>query len=131
MHTYIPANTCIDHWLLRHPNTTTHYTKLNTKITTHIPEDGDHKVLILDLPQIGNIKNPDSKQNQKYRTTRSHPPFLLPIPRNLIDLCQLGNTTTSTNTQHTSQTLNKLLRAHITTTDQIDYAAAQVMTIIY
>jgi hypothetical protein len=131
IYTYILAKSSIDHWLLRHPNTTTHYTKINTKITTHTPEYGDHKALILDLPHIGIINTPDPKQKQKNATTRSHPPFQLPISRNLIDLYQLGNTSTSSNTQHTSQTLNTLLMAHKATTDQIDYAAAQVMTIIH
>jgi hypothetical protein len=131
MHTYIPAQTSLDHWLLRQPNTTTHYTKINTKITTHTPEYGDHKALILDHPQIGRITTPDPTHEQKNPTTRSHPPFLLPIPRNFIDLYQLGNPSTSTNTQHTSQTLNNLLMAQSATTDQIDYAAAQVMTIIH
>jgi len=127
--TYIPAKISMDHWLLRQPNTTTHYTKIYTKITTHTPEYGDHKALILELPQIGSITTPDLKHKQKNPTTRSHPPFLLPIPRNLIDLYQLGSPSTSTNTQHTSQTLNNPLMAHTATADQIDYAAAQVMKI--
>ena len=33
----------------------------------------------------------DLKHNLKNPTTRSHPPFLLPISRNLIDLYQLSN----------------------------------------
>jgi hypothetical protein len=131
MHTYIPARTSIDHWLLKQPNTTTHYTNTNTKITTHTPEFGDHKALILDLPQIGRITTPDPSHKQKNPTTRSDPPFQLPIPRNLVDLYQLGNASTSNNTQYTSQTLTTLLRAQLATTDQIDYAAAQVMTIIH
>ena len=75
IHPYIPAKTPIDHWLLRHSNTATHYTNINTKITTHTPEYGDHKVLILDLPQILIMNNSDPKQKQKNPTTRSHPPF--------------------------------------------------------
>jgi hypothetical protein len=117
IHTYIPAKTPIDHWLLRQPNTATHYTQINTKITTHSPEYGDHKALILDLPQIGSITPPDLKHKKTNPTTRSHPPFLLPIPRNLIDLYQSGNPSTSTNTQHISQTLNNLLMTHTVTAD--------------
>jgi hypothetical protein len=131
IHTYIPARTSIDHWLLRQPNTTTHYTNTNTTITTHNPEYGDHKALILDLPQIGHITTPDPSHKLKNPITRSHPPFKLPIPRNLIDLYQLGNPSTSNNTQLTSQKLNNLLRAQSTTIDQIDNAATQVMTIIH
>jgi hypothetical protein len=37
IHTYIPARTSIDHWLLKQPNTTTHYTNTNIRITTHTP----------------------------------------------------------------------------------------------
>ena len=131
IHTYIPAQTYIDNWLLRQSNKTTHYTRINTKITTHTPECRDHKALILDLPQIGSITPPDPTHKLKNPTTRSLPPFLLPIPRNLIELYQLVNPSTSTNTQHTSQTLKNLLMAQSATTDQIDYAAAQVMAIIH
>jgi len=38
IHTYIPAKTPIEHWLMRQTHTTTHYTKINTKITIHTPE---------------------------------------------------------------------------------------------
>ncbi len=38
IHTYIPAKTSIDHWLMRQPNITTHYTNINAKVTTHTPE---------------------------------------------------------------------------------------------
>ncbi len=107
------------------------YTNTNMKITTHTLEYGDHKALILELPEKGNITNPDQSLNQKNPTTRSHPPFLLHIPRNLIDLYQLGNSSTTNHTQNTSQTLNNLLNTHTATTNQIDYAAPQVMTIIH
>jgi hypothetical protein len=105
--------------------------EISTKISTHNPEYGEHEALILDLPQIGSINTHDPKLKQKNPTTRSHPPLSLPIPRNLIELYQLGNPTTSTSTQHTSQTINNLLMAHRATTDQIDYAAAQVVIIIH
>jgi hypothetical protein len=131
IYTYIPAKTSIDHWLMRQPNATTHYTKINTKISTHTSKYGDHKALILKLPQIGSIATPDIKHKHMNPTTRSHPPFLLHVPRNLIDLYQPGNPSTSTNTQHTSQTLNNLLLARPATTDRIDYAATQVVTIIH
>jgi hypothetical protein len=56
---------------------------------------------------------------------------MLPIPRKLIDLCQLDNPATTANTRHVSQTINTLIIDNTTTTDQIDFAAAQVMTIIH
>jgi len=49
IHTYIPAKSSKDHWLWRQPTTTTHYTNMHTKITTHNPKYRDHKALILDL----------------------------------------------------------------------------------
>jgi len=75
IHTYIPAKTAKDHWLLRQPTTTTHYTNINTEIITHVPEYEDHKALILNLPQIGIINTPDHKHTQQNPTTRSHSPF--------------------------------------------------------
>ena len=72
IYTYIPAKTLIDHWLLKQLTTTIHYTNINTKITTHTPEYGDHKALILDLPQIGIVNTPDTKDTQKNPATRSH-----------------------------------------------------------
>ena len=54
-YTYIPAKTHLDHWLLRQPTDTLHYTPHNTKITTYTTEYGDHKALTLELPQIGEI----------------------------------------------------------------------------
>jgi hypothetical protein len=42
----------------------------------------------------------------------------------------LGNTSIKVNTQRTTQTTTTLLHDINATTDQIDYAAAQVMTII-
>jgi len=131
IYTYIPAKTSIDHWLMRQPNATTHYTKINTKISTHTSKYGDHKALILKLPQIGSIATPDIKHKHMNPTTRSHPHFLLPILCNRIDIYQLGKPSTSTSTQDTSQTLNNLFMAHTAIIDQIYYTAAQVMKQIH
>jgi len=126
-----PRKTVIDHWLIRQPTTTTLYTDLDTRITTHTPEYGDHTALAIYLPQIVLIQTPGAKHTLKNPTTRSHPSFKLPIPRNLIDLNQLGNPATTTNTKHTLQTLTNLFTYDKNTTYKIGFAAAQVMTIIH
>ena len=108
-----------------------HYKTHNTDITTYTPEYGDHKALILDLSQIGDTQQRDAKHTHSNPTTGSHPPFILPIPTHLVELYKLGSTSTKANTQRTTQTTTALLHDNNATTDQIDYAAAQIMTIIY
>jgi hypothetical protein len=130
-YTYIPARTHIDHWLLRQPTATRPYTPHNTKITTYTPEYGDHKALALELPQIGDIQPHKAERNLPNPTTRSHPPFILPIPQNLIDQYRLGNDTASELTHQSTQTTTALLASDTTTTDQIDTAAASVMTLLH
>jgi hypothetical protein len=85
IHTYIPGNTHIDHWLLRQPTTIPHYNTRNTHTSTQTPECGDRKAFILELYQIGDIQTPNAKRTDTSPTTRSHPPFILPIPQNLIE----------------------------------------------
>ena len=131
IYTFTPAKTHTDHWLLRQSHTPQQYAIHNTNISTHIPEYEDHKALILDLPQIGDIQQRDAKHTHSNPTTRSHPPFILPIPTHLVELYQMGNTFTKANTQRTTQTSTALLHDNTATTDQIDYATAQVMTIIH
>jgi hypothetical protein len=94
-YTYIPAGTHIDQWLLRQPTDTQPYTPHNTKITAYTPEYGDHKALALELPQSGDIQPHKAQRNLPNLTTRSHPPFILPILQNLIDQYRLGNNTAS------------------------------------
>jgi len=129
--TYIPAKTHIDHWLFRQPIDTQHYTPHNIHITTHTPEYGDHKTLTLELPQIGDIQPHKARCSYPNPTTRSHPPFILPILQNLINLYRLGNDTTTETTQHFVKRVTSLLISETMTTDQIDVAAAEVMTLIH
>jgi len=131
LYTYMPAKTHIDHWLLRQPIDISCYTAQNATITTYTPEYGDHKALILELPQIGDIHIHKSKHNLPNPTTRSHPPFILPIPQNLIDQYRLGTDATANLTQHDTQYTKALLESNKTTTDQIDTAAANVMTLLH
>ena len=62
------------------------------------PEYGDHKALILDLPQIGYTQQRDARHTHPNPTTRSHSPFILPIQTHMVDLYQLGNASTKANT---------------------------------
>ncbi len=74
-------------------------------ITTAIPtEFSDHKALLAEIPQIGE-RAPDPPMTDTYPTTRDHPPFILPIPKPLIDLYQLGNDTTRTAQEETLLTI--------------------------
>jgi hypothetical protein len=132
-YTYIPARTHVDHWLLRQSTNTQPYTPHNTKITTYTPEYGDHKALALGLPQIGDIQPHKAERNLPKPTTRSHPPFILPIPQNLIDQYRLGNDTTSELTHQATHTTTALLASDTTTTNQIDTytAATNVMTFLH
>jgi hypothetical protein len=130
-YTYIPARTHIDHWLILQPTHSQPYTPHNTNITTHTPEYGDHMALALDLPQIGDIQSHKSERKLQNPTTRSHPPFLLPIPQNLIDQYRLGNEATSDLIQHATHTTKTLLISSTTTKDQIDKAASNVMTLLH
>jgi len=55
----------------------------------------------------------------------------LPIPQNLIDLYRLGNNITTETTQHAAQNATSILINETTNIDQIDVAAAEVMTLIH
>jgi hypothetical protein len=115
--------------LFRQPLTIQHYMPPNINVITHTPEYEDHKALKIELSQIGDIQSHKAKSNYPSPTTRSHPPFILPIPQKLIDLYRLENDTTTETTQHAVQ--NATLISETTTTDQIDVAAAEVMTLIH
>ena len=91
IHAFVPAKTHQDHWLLRHAINPAHNTIHKTNTLTYIPEYGDHKDLIFDLPQIGGIQTHNTKHTHPNPTTRSHPSFILPISRHQVDLYRLGN----------------------------------------
>jgi hypothetical protein len=130
-YTFIPAKTHMDHWLLHQAQTQQHYTPSNIKVTTHTPEYGDRKVLAIEVHQIGDIQPHKTKRNYPSPTTRSHQPCILPIPQNLIDLCRLGNDTTTKTIQYTAHGVTTMLTSEPTTTDQIDVATTEVMTLIH
>ncbi len=75
------------------------------------------KALALELPQIGDIQPHKAERNLPNPTTRSHPPFILPIPQHLIDHYRQGNDTASELTHQSTQTTTTLLASDTTTTD--------------
>ncbi len=99
-------------------------------ITTAIPtEFSDHKALLLEIPQIGDLA-PVSPLVDTYPTTRDNPPFIPPIPKPLTDLYQLGKETTRTAQEETLLTNQQLTDSEHITTDQIDIAAKMVVETI-
>ena len=58
------------------------------------------------------------------------PPFILPIPKPLVDLYQLGNETTRSAQEETLLTIQQLTASEQITTDQIDIAAKMVVETI-
>jgi endonuclease/exonuclease/phosphatase family metal-dependent hydrolase len=125
--TFTPNNTPLDHWLLRLP---TKALPTSPATTTAIPtEYSDHYALLAEIPQIGDL-TPDPPSTNTYPTTRDHPPFILPIPKPLIDLYQLGNDTTRIAQEETLLTIQQLTEAEHITTDQIDIAAKMVVETI-
>ena len=83
--TYLPANTPLDHWLLRLPAPASHRHE-DTLITTQNTKYSDHCALTATIPQIGDSPTQNLPTTTPIPTTRSHPPFILPIPKQLIDL---------------------------------------------
>jgi hypothetical protein len=122
--TYTPTNTPLDHWFNRLPKETQQTTPT---VTSTIPmEFSDHHALLTEIPQIGDLPT-DTSPTTTYPTTRDHPPFILPIPKPLIELYQLGNNTTQTAYEETLLTIQHLTNEEHITTDQIDIAAKMVV----
>ena len=98
--------------------------------TTAIPtEYSDHKAFLAEISQIGDL-TPSPPLGDTYPTTQDHPSFILPIPKPLIDLYQLGNETTRTAPEETLLTIQQLTDSEQVTTDQIDVAAKMVVETI-
>jgi hypothetical protein len=127
--TFLPSNTPLDHWLLRLPPTTTHI-HADTTITTIPTIHSDHCALIASIPQIGNTPTQNVPTKTPIPTTRSHPPFILPIPKPLIDLYQLGDDTTNKAQLTAATYLATLTDTTTTTTNKIDKAADHIITML-
>ena len=104
--TYTPTNTPLDHWLMRIP---TEAQQPPPTITTAIPtEFSDHKALLAEKPQIGDLAPHPPHGGHVPHHARPPPPFILPIPKPLIDLYQLGNDATRTAQEETLLTIQQL-----------------------
>jgi hypothetical protein len=119
---YTPNSTPLDHWLMRIP-TEARQPPPTTTTAIHT-EFSDNKALLAKIPQIGDPKL------DTYPTTRDQPPFILPIPKPLIDLYQLGDKTTRTAQEETLLSIQQLTDSDQVTTDQIDIAAKMVVETI-
>jgi hypothetical protein len=81
------------------------------------------------IPQIGDL-SPHTSSTLTFPTTRDHAPFILPIPKPLIDLYQLRDDTTRTIQQEALLALQQLHDTNQVTTDHIDKAAKHVVDVI-
>ena len=81
------------------------------------------------MAEMPQIRDP-SLHTTTFPTTRDHPPFILPIPKRLIDLYQLREHNTRTTQQETLLTLHQLFNSDQVTTDKIDKAAKLVVDTI-
>jgi hypothetical protein len=82
------------------------------------------------IPQIGEEMAHTPPTHKKIPTTRDHPPFILPIPKPLIDLYQLGDATTRPALEEAKRLSSDLNVSHETTTKDIDKAAKLVIIAI-
>ena len=98
--------------------------------TTAINTDhSDHMALLAAIPQIED-PSPINSSTSTFPTTRDHPPFLLSIPKPLIDLYQLGDDNTRTFQQEALLALQQLHYSTQVTTDHIDKAAKLIVDAI-
>jgi hypothetical protein len=106
--TYMPINSLLDHWVLR-PLPSTLFQNINATITASDTDHSDHRVLTISIPQIGDASSQFMPTPPNIPATRDQPPFILPIPKPLINLCQLGSTTTQKARKEASKSLQDIL----------------------
>jgi len=86
--------------------------------------------LTLHIPQIGDDTLSLTTTTLPIPTTRDHHPFILPIPRPLIDLYRLGDANTQPTLEKASDDLHELTSSNDTTTTHIVKAAKYVITVL-
>jgi hypothetical protein len=119
----------LDHWLLRLPPAEQHKL-MDTIIAPNATNHSDQCALTATIPHIGEHPTQPTTINKQIPTTRSHPPVLLPIPKPLIDLYQLGNADTTTNHISASNYLTKLTHSTHMKTTKIDKVADHIINMI-
>ena len=102
-------------------NPTRHYPPAYT--TALATDHSDHSALAVYIPQTGEFFPHILQPTANIPTTRNDPPFLLPIPKPLINLYQLGNEDTRHAHTEASTNLQHLLDVKDATTSHIDKAA--------
>ncbi len=91
----------------------------------------DHCALIASIPHIKDYPTQNTPTaTPLIPTTRSHSPFLLPIPKPLIDLYQLGDTSTNTTHNDASTYLTKLAHSFKITHTKIHKALDYIITML-
>jgi hypothetical protein len=93
-------------------------------------EHNDHKALTAHILKIRGDTSPSPNLSPPIPTTRDHPPFILPIPKPLIDLYQLGSANTQTTIETASKNIQDLFTVNAVTPTHIDTAAKYVINMI-
>jgi len=126
---FTPTDSPLDHWLLRLPSNKHSHYELATTTTTDT-EYSDHLALTAHIPKIGDNTSPPPNLSPQIPTTRDHPPFLLRIPKPLIDLYHLGNTNTQTTLEKASKFIQDLTTSYAISPTHIEKAAKYVINMI-
>ena len=122
--TFKPASTALDHWMIRHPLTSHPLPLLNDTCTLYRTTHSDHDAVLMSLPAMGETGSETITPTPlTAHTTRNHPPFVLPIPPNLIEQYTTGTPLTHTATTTTYNILQQLQNKTYTTTSDIDTLA--------
>ena len=103
--TFQPARTALDHWLARSG-------QVQSKYSTHISHSvcSDHSAVIIriQVPGIYLPRTDDPINTQPSATTRTSPPFQLPVDKTNIQLYQLGNQELRTQTASIRREIDSL-----------------------
>jgi hypothetical protein len=125
----MPTDSPLDHCLLRLPPSTHSHYKLATTSATDTKHH-DQRALTFHIPKIGDDASPPPNLSPPIPTTRDHPPFILPIPKHLIDLYQLGNANTQTTLEKASNYIHDLITSNDITPTHIDKTTKYVINMI-
>jgi hypothetical protein len=103
---------------------------VDTTIKTMNTNHSDHCALAATIPLIGDNPTHHSPTTTQIPTTITHPPFILPIPKPLIELYQLGDTSTNKAQLAATTYLAQLTNTPTITTNKIDKAADHIITML-
>ena len=121
--TYTPTNTPLDHWLIHIPLNPQILPTLQIETTPIHTTYSDHRALLTTIPQIGIIPPPTTTTHTTIPISGDHPPFVIAIPKTLIELYQLGNATTRQAQDEATGLLSILNASPTASTQNIDKSA--------